>query len=311
MNINHLKESLKKSNFGMLVWYMGRALYHFFFYHILPDKYVVKRDYKAIFGHELNLDTPRKLNEKLMWMKLYDRERWHSFYADKFYAREYFASRFGEQYLVPLLFDTTNVNDIRPENIPSFPCIIKSNHAMAQWKIVRKPEDIDWKVLRRECRFWLAENWYDYSKEYQYKYIKPRIIVEKLLETKSGSIPNDYKLHFINGKLAFVYVSFDREGANDRVIYDENWNKLPFSWVPKGTYFEGMGDSDVPRPVKMDDMIAMGTEIAKIFPRYIRVDFYEVDGKVYFGEITFHHGGGYDTFFPESYNDYYGKMLRL
>lgn len=311
MTISRVKKSLKRSNFGIWVWYMGRALYHFFFYHILPDKYVVKRDYKRQFGHKLNLDTPRKLNEKLMWMKLYDRERWHSFYADKFYVREYFASKFDEQYLIPLLFETTNVHKVRPENISSFPCIIKSNHAMAQWKIVRKPEDIDWKALRRECRFWLAENWYNYSKEYQYKYIKPRIIVEKLLETKNGTIPNDYKLHFINGKLAFIYVSFDREGVNDRVIYDENWTKLPFSWVPKGTYFESMGASDVPRPEKLDDMISMGTEIAKIFPRYIRVDFYEVDGKLYFGEITFHHGGGYDTFFPESYNDYYGKMLRL
>lgn len=311
MDIKTIKSKLKKSYIGMITWYVGRGIYHFFSYKILPDKYVVKRDYKRIFGKKIDLDTPRTLNEKLQWMKLYDRERWHSFYADKYYAREYFSSKFGPQYLVPLLFETTNVNEIRPENISSFPCIIKSNHAMAQWQIVRKPNDINWERLRMECRFWLSENWYDYSKEYQYKYIKPRIIVEKLLVTKNGSIPNDYKLHFINGELAFVYVSFDREGANDRVIYDKDWNKLPFSWVPKNTYFKEMGKSDVPRPECLDDMIKMGTEIAKKFPRYIRVDFYEVDGKIYFGEITFHHGGGWDTFFPESYNEFYGHLLRL
>ena len=311
MDIPKLKQKLKRSRFGLHAWYMARGVFHFFNYHILPDKYVVVRDYKRIFGYKPDLDAPRKLNEKLQWMKLYDRERWHSFFADKFYAREFFSSKFGDEYLVPLLFETTNVKEVRPENIPSFPCIIKSNHAMAQWKIVRRPEDIDWKTLRQECRYWLSENWYDYSKEYQYKFIKPRILVEKLLETKNGTIPNDYKLHFINGEIAFIYVSFDREGKNDRVIYDKDWNKLPFSWVPKDTYFKGMGSSDVPRPERLDDMISMGTEIAKIFPRYIRVDFYEVDGKLYFGEVTFHHGGGWDTFFPEKYNDYYGHLLRL
>lgn len=311
MNIKKLKDRLRKSSLGTIIWYYGRGIFHFLSFSILPDKYVVKREYKRIFGKEINLKAPMKLNEKLQWMKLYDRERWHSFYADKFYARQFFASKFGEEYLVPLYFQTTDVDEVRPENIPHFPCIIKSNHAMAQWKIVRSPEEIDWENLRRECRFWLADNWYNYSKEYQYKYIQRRIIVEELLETKEGKIPNDYKLHFINGEIAFIYVSFDREGVNDRVIYDRDWNKLPFVWVPKDTYFEGMGNSDVPRPARLDDMIAMGSEIAKIFPRYIRVDFYEVDGKLYFGEITFHHGGGWDTFFPEEYNDYYGKMLRL
>lgn len=311
MDILKLKKFLCQNELGKYIWRFGKNCNHFFRYEIWADKYVISRDFKNVFGRKPNFKLPRTLNEKLTWMKLYDRERWYSFYADKYAVREYLGVTFGEQFLIPLLFETTNVSEIRPENISCFPCIIKSNHAMAQWQIVRNPSDINWKSLRRDCKDWLKHNWYSYSKEYQYKYIQPRIIVEKLLETKDGKIPNDYKLHFINGQLAFVYVSYDREGVNDRVIYDVNWNKLPFSWVPSNTYHEGMGTSNVPKPKSFDEMVRIGTEIAKKFPRYIRVDFYDVDGKLYFGEITFHHGGALDRFFPEVYDEYYGKLLIL
>lgn len=294
-----------------MIWRFGRNCNHFFQYEILPDRFVISREFKKAFGRYPNYKVPRTLNEKLTWMKLYDRERWYSFYADKYAVREYLGGAFGEEYLVPLLFETTKVSEINPENITEFPCIIKSNHAMAQWKIIRDPNEVNWTSLRRECRDWIRHNWYHYSKEYQYKYIQPRIIVEKLLETKDGKIPNDYKLHFINGELAFVYVSFDREGVNDRVIYDRDWQKLPFSWVPANTWFEGMGKSNVPKPITFDEMVKIGTEIAKKFPRYIRVDFYDVDGKLYFGEITFHHGGALDRFFPSEYDEIYGRTLTL
>lgn len=312
MNVKNIKQKLVNSNeFGRTIWRLGRRLNHYFHYTIVPDERVVKRMYKGVFGKEPDLLHPQTLNEKLTWMKLYDRERWHSFYADKYVNREYIERTFGEQYLVPLLMETTDVSKVRPENISEFPCVVKSNHAQAQWKIIRRPEDVDWASLRRECKDWLRDNWYDYGKEYQYKYIRPRIIVEKMLQTKEGKIPNDYKLHFINGKIAFIYVSYDREGVNDRVIYDADWNKLPFSWVPAETYHPNMGKSDVPRPDTLDEMIRIGTEVAKKFPRYIRVDFYDVDGHIYFGEITFHHGGALDRFFPEEYDLKYGKMLTL
>lgn len=216
-------------------------IYRFFFYKIPSAEYVVKRDYKRHFGTSLNLRNPQKLNEKLQWLKLYDRERWHCFYADKYVVRDYLGKTFGEAYLVPLLFSTKRVKDLRPENITEYPCIVKSNHACGQWRILRSPDDVDWRALRRECRLWLSENWYDCGKEYQYKFIEPRIMVEKLLETESGRIPNDYKLHFINGELAFIYVSVDREGENDRCVFDKDWNRLPFVWIEAWKYRGGGG----------------------------------------------------------------------
>lgn len=299
------------NDFFSVLGKIGLRVYRFFFCKILPAEYVVKRDFKRHFGYKLNLQNPQTLNEKLNWMKLYDRERWHSFYADKYVARDYFTRTFGEEHVIPLLFETKDVSQLRPENISEFPCIVKANHSCGQWKIIRDPNDVDWGKLRRDARFWITENWYNCGKEYQYKFIERRIIVEKLLQTKDGKIPNDYKLHFINGEIAFIYVSVDREGGNYRCIYDKDWNKLPFVWIESWKYKEGLNAVDVPRPDSLDEMIRMGTEIAKKFPRYIRVDYYDCDGHIYFGEITFHHGGAYDQFFPKEYDLVYGKKLTL
>ena len=108
---------------------VGLRTYRFFFCKLLPAKYVITRDFKKKLGYKPNFKTPQTLNEKLNWMKLYDRERWHSFYADKFAVRDFFIQLFGAEYVIPLLFETKNVNEIRPENIKEFPCIIKANHS--------------------------------------------------------------------------------------------------------------------------------------------------------------------------------------
>lgn len=297
---------------------VGLRLYHilvtvklFFNRWIFTDKQVIKRLFKKSFGRELDLDNPITLNEKMQWLKLNDHKPIYSTLADKFAVRKWVADRFGEEYLVPLLFETTNYKDIRIENIPDEHCIVKANHDNAHYKIIRDKTKIDYKELRENCRFWLSLNYYREIKEWQYKNIKPRrILIEKLLETKDGKIPNDYKLHFINGKLEFVYVSFDREGVNDRCIYDADWQRLPFIWIPANTYREGMNKSDVPCPASFAKMKEFGAEIAKDF-KYVRVDFYDVDGKLFFGEITLHHGSGLDHFYPQEYDEFYGKKLVL
>lgn len=297
---------------------VGLRLYHilvtvklFFNRWIFTDKQVIKRLFKKSFGRELDLDNPITLNEKMQWLKLNDHKPIYSTLADKFAVRKWVADRFGEEYLVPLLFETTNYKDIRIENIPDEHCIVKANHDNAHYKIIRDKTKIDYKELRENCRFWLSLNYYREIKEWQYKNIKPRrILIEKLLETNDGKIPNDYKLHFINGKLEFVYVSFDREGVNDRCIYDADWQRLPFIWIPANTYREGMNKSDVPCPASFAKMKEFGAEIAKDF-KYVRVDFYDVDGKLFFGEITLHHGSGLDHFYPQEYDEFYGKKLVL
>lgn len=283
----------------------------FFTIEIFSAEYISKKLYKSVFGKNPDLKNPQTLNEKIQWLKLNVKRDFTTQLVDKYAVREYFAKNFGEEYLIPLMFETTNYRDIKLENMPDCPCIVKANHNSGSYQIIRDKYKVDYSKLRLKCWYWLSYNYYRAGKEWQYKNINPRrIIVEKLLMTKDGKIPNDYKLHYINGELQFVYVSYDREGVNDRCIYDENWNRLPFVWVPASTYKPTMNTSDVSCPSSFEKMKEFGSIIAKDF-KYVRVDFYDVDGKLYFGEITLHHGGGTDKFFPEKYDLIYGEKLKL
>lgn len=286
-------------------------LVDFFSFSLHSNKSIIKKRYKKIFDRELDLENPKTLNEKIQWLKLYEHKDFHTICADKYAVREWLAERFGESYLIPLIFHTTDWKEINAKNIREFPCIIKANHTSGNYIILRNAANVDWELVQRECHWWLRKNYYQLSQEWQYKNIKRQIVVEKLLQTKEGKIPNDYKLHYINGNLEFVYCSIDREGENKRNIYDMDWKPLPFSWVEKNKSIQGKirGD-EITAPPTFALMKTIGGEIARLF-KYVRVDFYDVDGHLYFGEITLHHGGGFDVFVPDEYDYFYGQKLIL
>lgn len=273
---------------------------------LFSDKFLIERHYKRVFNRSIDLANPKTLNEKIQWLKLYDRKEIYTTLADKYAVREWLAKRFGEQYLILLLFTTTNWREITPENIPDVPCIIKANHSAGTNFICRDKSSINWHLLQNYCMGWLMSNHYDSSQEWQYKNIPPRIIVEKLLLTHEGKLPNDYKLEFFNGKLEFIYCSIDREGENFRKICSKNWETLPFTW---GRHIN-KSEFEIEPPASFPEMLEIGSKIARLF-RYVRVDFYDVDGKLYYGEITLHHGSGYDKFNPESYDLLYRQKLDL
>ncbi len=294
---------------GSLVF--GVLLKLFYLYRkLMGDERITKKKYRAIYHKELDLKNPQTLNEKILWLKLYDHRPIHTLCADKFTARQYLKDKFGEQYLIPLLFVTDNWRDMRLENIPDEKCIIKATHSQGDMLIVKDKSSIDVKKLRYNARIWMMRNLYYETQEWQYKDCKPRIVIEKLLQDKEGHIPNDYKLHYINGELQFVYCSVGRETVNKRNIYDANWKPLFFSWVEPFKDASTIRGEEIEAPATFDDMKRIGAEIAKDFA-YVRVDFYDVDGKLYFGEITFHHGSGFDVFKPEEYDKIYGDKLVL
>lgn len=294
--------------YAVLVLY--KAVY-FFRFSLRSDKSITCRKYAKIFGQKLDLEDPKTLNEKIQWLKLYERKDFHTICADKYAVREWLANRFGDEYFVPLFFHTDDWREINADNIKDFPCIIKANHTSGDYMILRDAQKVDWETVRRECHWWLLKNYYQISQEWQYKNIKRQIVVEKLLQTKAGKIPNDYKLHYINGKLEFVYVSVDREGANKRNIYDPDWRPLLFSWVEKTKSTQGaVRGTEISAPATFGKMKEIGAEIAQLF-KYVRVDFYDADGRLYFGEITLHHGGGFDVFVPDKYDYIYGEKCNL
>lgn len=293
----------KNSEFG---YYLLRPMYvvYDFSLRFIPDKVIVKNSFKRHMGYNLNLDNPKSLNEKINWLKLYERKEHHKIIADKYAVRDYIKEKIGEQYLIPLFFHTKSHKDIRSKNLPDESFIIKTNHDSSGGIIVRNKSDVKWKEVRKRLKRLLKENHYFRTREWQYKNIEPRIIVEKLLTTEDGSIPSDFKFHCFNGKLAFIMVDLNRHTDNrTRNLYDKDWNLLPYEWGRPN-------DDNIERPSNLEEMIHLSEILAQDFP-YLRVDFYSVKGKTYFGELTLHHASGLQKFKQPEYDYILGKKLKL
>lgn len=274
------------------------------------DRSVCERKYKRIYGVKPDLDKPKTLNEKLLWLKLHDRRSILTLCADKYTVRDYLSEKFGSDHLIPLFYETTDWRDITIDVLPDEPCVVKASHTSGDYRIIRDKSKVDINKLRYDCRIWLHRQFYKETQEWQYKDSTPRIIIEKLLVGKDGHIPNDYKLHYINGELQFIYCSVGRETENKRNIYDANWKPLYFTWAEPQKDTRTLRGKEIEPPKSLGEMKKYASVIAKDFP-YVRVDFYDVDGDMYFGEVTLCHGSGFDVFTPREVDLEYGNKLIL
>lgn len=309
--IKILNENCWKSD---LHYFACRAMYELWLlknYRRFSAENVIRRRFRNSFGRELDLQNPRTLNEKIQWLKMYERHDYYPICADKYAMKQWVKNLLGtDEYNVPVIYHTNNWRDISAQTVSQFPCIVKPNHSSHDYIILRSADEVNWRQLRRRCRFWIKRDYYMESREWQYKDIPRQIVVERLLVTKEGKIPNDYKLNYFNGKLEFIYVSYDREGVNARCVFDEKWNVIPFYWGNSNQKEYVPCPVAIPSPKSLEKMKEIGSKIAEFF-KYVRVDFYDVDGKLYIGEITLHHGGGCDKFRPAEYDMIYGDKLSL
>lgn len=302
---------------------------------ILPDlKFVNKSIITTRFQKKMNqtisfneLDT---LNKYLQYVKVYDHNPLYTKIADKVAVREYVSKKIGAEYLIPMNFNSTNLHEIATKIVKYKNQIVKVNHDCSGGLIIRdinkpllnvknisvpnftpeqfssvKEYNIEYVKFFIEQR--MSYNHYYSSKEWQYKNINPKFLSESLLENKTGGIPNDYKFHCFNGKVEFIYVSADREGSNYRKIYYPNWTEAPFTWTKVGSEKKFIGP-DVQKPENMDKMIKIAEQLSKDF-KYIRVDLYEVDGNIYFGELTLQHGSGFEPILPIKFDKYYRTLI--
>ena len=299
------------SNCGHLVLGFPRKLYHMYRFRLVPEEPFIKQHFKRIFGHVPNLRDPKTLNEKIQWLKLHDRTPLQTQCADKYAVRRYVTEKIGAEYLVPLFYSTEDPSDIVPENLPNTPFIVKATHGSSGGAMVKDKSEIDWKTLRKSLRKLLCQNYYYESKEWPYKNIKPRIVVEELLSDENGNIPFDYKIHCFNGQPRIIHVDLDRFTGHKRNLYDTQWNLLPFTWCEWG---DGKplwpNGRDVRRPVQLEQMLEIAQALSSEF-LYARIDLYEISGRLYFGEITFHHGSGTEIFTPSEWDRKLGDMLKL
>ena len=272
------------------------------------DRSVIARQFLKTFGYPLDWAQPRTLNEKLNWMKLNYRDPLQRVAADKYAVREYVATKVGTQYLVPLLRKYDRAEEIRFAELPDA-FVLKTNHGSGQNWIVRDKSREDERKVIRTFREWIRTSHYAASREWPYKDMKPAIVAEELLLDEAGRIPSDFKLHCFGNKVATIQVDLDRETAHRRNFYDLEWNLQPFIWT------EWAGDKPswpngraVERPAALPEMIRVAETLSADFP-YVRIDLFYCRGQVYFGEITFYHGGGFERLDPPDWDRKFGDLI--
>lgn len=309
--VKFLKYFYHHTSLGKLVFNWLFKTYHKYRINYVNEKTFISQNFKKAFGYTLNWENPTSLNEKINWLKRYYRTPLQTQCADKYAVRTYVKEKIGETYLIPLLFMTENVSDLVAENLPNQPFILKTNHGSSGGIVIKNKENIDWNFVQKEIKNQLKTNYYKQSKEWQYKNIKPCILAEKLLMEANGNLPFDYKFHCFHGKVKVIQVDIDRFSNHKRNLYTANWELQPFTWsVWKENKPLWPNGKSVPKPENLEQMINVAQRLSKPFP-YVRIDLYNCSGKIYFGEITFHHGSGTERIEPKEWDLKLGSYLQL
>ncbi len=285
----------------LLSW--GFRMYSKFNFLLYSDKVFLERAFKKRFNKTLDWENPKTFQEKLQWLKLFHRTELQTQCADKIAVRDYVTEKIGEQYLIPQLQILNNAKELNAENLPEIPFIIKCNHNSGGYTIVRNKSSIDWKKERLKFANLLKQNYYYQSREWQYKNIQSKIIIEQLLLDENDSIPEDFKIYCFNGEAKFIQVDINRQTNHSRNFYDSSWNLLPYEFIyPKG--------DSVKKPKKLNLMLKLANKLSESFP-FARVDFYSLEKEVFFGEITFQPESGFSAFNEEKYDIELGTYLSL
>jgi hypothetical protein len=268
-----------------------------------PDRRALSRRYRLVFGRPLDLRNPRTFNEKLFWLILYYRTPLVTQLADKYEVRRYVAERLGPQFLNDLYGVWDSVDQIDPDRLPDA-FVLKVNWGWKMNILCPSKATFDWNDATSKVTAWMKRSHYWYAREWCYKNIKPRIICERYLLDRSSCIPSDYKFFCFGGEPRFVQVHSDRFGQHTRDILDLDWKKAPFG------YLSPPSDRPVARPENLEEMIRAARTLASGFP-FVRVDFYSLDGRTIFGEMTWYPSAGAGRFLPEEYAVYWGDALPL
>lgn len=269
---------------------------------LFPTKVYLRWQYWHIYHRRLNINHPKTYAEKLAYLKTHYKNPLLSKLCDKYEVRDYVKNVIGEDYLVPLYGIYNSVESIEWDKIPEA-FVLKCTHDSGSVVLHKKNDLLDKDSISSFLSKKMKRNLFWYSREYPYKTIKPRIICEKLLEDK-GKIPNDYKILCFNGKPKFVVLDMDRHTNHHRDIYDLEWNKLDCTT----DHPQGVGIA--PKPKTLEKMIELATKLSVGFD-HVRIDFYTIGNKVYFGEMTFFPWGGPIWFEPEKWNYFFGDLIKL
>ena len=276
------------------------------FHSLFSDKFIIKTMYKLGTGKKLNLDNPVTYNEKLQWLKLYDRNPTYTQMVDKYEVKNYVANIIGEDRVIPTLGVWDKFEDIDFDKLPN-EFVLKCTHDSGGVVICKDKANFDVKKAKKKLKKSLRKNYFYKNREWPYKDVKPRIIAEKYMVDESGYELKDYKFFCFDGEVKYLFIAKDRDNPNEETkfdFFDENFNHLPIT--------NGHPNSEPPyfKPDGFEEMKELASKLSKGIPQ-LRVDFYNINGKIYFGELTFYHWSGFVPFNPPEWDKIFGDNIKL
>lgn len=273
---------------------------------LVPDRPFLKLMFRARLGRKLNLNNPKSFNEKMQWIKLYDRNPFYTSLVDKYEVRKFVANSIGNKYLIPILGIYDSFESINFAQLPK-KFVIKCTHDSGSAIICQDKSMFDIEHARKVLNKAMSTNFFYRGREWPYKNVKPRLIIEEYIASPdniNGLI--DYKLMCFSGRFEACFVYSDRNTHTGLKMscYDRNWKIVPVlrRYPPI--------ERRVEKPKHYDEMIECAEKLSSV-TKFARIDFYEVNGKMYFGEITLFPASGFGMFLPEEYDRYYGDLIGL
>lgn len=272
----------------------------------LPDKVFLNAAFRARFGRKLDLKNPKTFNEKLQWMKLYNRNPVYTMMVDKYLVRNYVREIIGEEYLIPLLGAWDDPDKIDFDKLP-MQFVLKCNHNSGLGMCICKDKNkLDIAKVKNDLRKGLKQDYYLTGREWPYKNVPRKIIAEKYMVDESGYELKDYKYYCFDGKVRIVMINSDRMSSLETKAnyFDENYQPLDFVW--------GYENAKIPpaKPEKFEEMKSLAEKLSEGIP-HVRIDFYQTPQGIFFGEMTFFDGSGFDAIEPIEWDYKIGSWINL
>lgn len=274
----------------------------------IPSAQYIGMIYRMTYGEKMNWNNPTSFEEKLLWLKVYGNEELQKKVVDKIDVRQYIIDKIGERYLIPVLWQGESPKEIPYSLLPD-QFVIKCTHGSHCNILVKNKKDIDILSINKQLDKWLKRSWYWYGREWPYKDLKPRIIIEKYM-TNHGEDIRDYKFFCFAGKAEFCQVISDRFANETMDFFDTNWNQLEIQRINAKGIAYPRSNEKLLKPQCYEQMVEIANILSKDF-KFARIDLYAINGKVFFGEITFFPADGLCRFLPLNYNRYLGDKIEL
>lgn len=252
-------------------------------------------------GESLNLDNPQTYNEKIQWLKLNDNTELKTRLADKYLVREWVTEKIGEEYLIPLLGGWDRFDEISFDKLPK-QFVLKTNHGSGWNLIIKDKDQMDFQQVKSKLDLWMKKNFAFYGLELHYAQIPRKIIAEEYLQELDQVY--DYKFMCFNGEVKFIWVDTDRFTGHKRTLYTPEWKKM------NSRIHYDSADYDISRPKNFEKMMEIASVLSEGFV-HVRVDLYNVNGKIYFGEMTFTSGSGTENIEPKEFALEMGTWITL